>query len=219
MQKAQRPRIKVCGITRLEDAEALDAMGVDYLGFNFSPSSKRYVEPQAAASIIARLQHAEPVGVFVNAPLDRIHSIATKSKIRWAQLHGQEGWDILDLIRLPVIKAIPHTGLHDYGGLKAEWNKHISKPEFFLIDTQRGLEFGGSGQTFDWNDVDSHPLPLPFFLAGGLGPENLVAAVKCTRPYAVDLNSRVEFVPGIKDVELVKRCLSQMDTLFKTEMK
>jgi len=203
-----RIRVKVCGITRLEDARALDALNVDYLGFNFSRQSKRFIEPAAAAIIISQLRHAVPVGVFVNSPPDQIQEITRETGIRISQLHGDENWDVIDRVSLPVIKAIPHTRLPDYGGLRDEWNKHENHPEYFLVDTQSGAKFGGSGETFDWTLLRSHILPRPFFLAGGLGPENLAEALAATEPFAVDLNSRVESAPGIKDVERVKRCIA-----------
>lgn len=202
-----RIRVKVCGITRLADAEALDALNIDYLGFNFHPASKRFVDPTEAARIISHLQHAIPVGVFVDASPEHIVEIAKQTGIRWVQLHGNEGWDVVEKIPLPVIKAIPHTQLEDYGGLKAEWNSRQNPPHYFLVDTQSGGAFGGSGQTFDWSLLQSHSLPRPFFLAGGLGPDNLEAGLKATKPFAVDLNSKVESAPGVKDIELVKRCL------------
>ncbi len=207
IQPANRIQVKVCGITRPWDAKTLDAMGVDYLGFNFHPASKRFIEPEAAADIISGLNHAEPVGVFVDASVEHILDVIKRTEIRWIQLHGNENWDVLEKMTLPVIKAIPHTRLEDYGGLKAEWNSRQNPPRYFLVDTQSGNAFGGSGQVFDWSLLQSHPLPRPFFLAGGLGPDNLEAALKATKPFAVDLNSKVESAPGIKDIELVKKCL------------
>ncbi len=200
-------RVKVCGITCLADAERLDALNIDYLGFNFHPASKRFVRPAEAAKIISRLQHAIPVGVFVDASPEYMLEITNQTGIRWMQLHGNESWDVLEKIPLPVIKAIPHTRLEDYGGLKAEWNSRQNPPCYFLVDTQSGNAFGGSGQTFDWSLLQSHPLPRPYFLAGGLGPDNIEAGLKAAKPFAVDLNSKVESAPGVKDIELVKRCL------------
>jgi phosphoribosylanthranilate isomerase len=212
-----RIRVKICGITRPSDAEALDALPIDYLGFNFSPRSKRFVEPRTAAEMISRLQHAEPVGVFVDASPKHILEVAGATGIRWIQLHGNEDWDVLEKIALPVIKAIPHTRLSDYGGLKMEWGNRQGQPRYFLVDTlaaaQGGDAFGGSGHAFDWSLLESKPLPLPYFLAGGLGPENLARALTSVKPFAVDLNSRVESAPGIKDLDLVKQCLEIVKAL------
>jgi phosphoribosylanthranilate isomerase len=213
MTAYEKIRVKVCGITRAEDALALDALGVDYLGFNFWPGSKRYIRPEAAAAIIAQLRHAAPVGVFVDHPPDELASIAAQTGIKAAQLHGSEGWDTLERFGLPVIKAIPHTRLGDWGGLLPEWALRSGQPRHFLVDTQAGPGsggFGGTGAAFDWNLLKDAKLPRPFFLAGGIGPENIAEAVRVARPlglYAVDLNSRVETAPGVKDVALVERCL------------
>jgi phosphoribosylanthranilate isomerase len=217
--------IKVCGITRPEDAQALDASGVHYLGFNFWPGSKRYIEPASAAAIIARLKHAVPVGVFVDHSAAEINAIAAQTGIRWAQLHGSEGWDVLDRVSLPVIKAIPHDRLADWGGLRAEWDAHPEKqPRYFLVDTGAGASFGanfgGSGAVFDWGLLGTRegrpagsPLPRPYFLAGGLGPANVGEAVGVARPFAVDLNSKVETSPGVKDVGAVGKCVAVVNSL------
>jgi phosphoribosylanthranilate isomerase len=205
---APAPLIKVCGITRLEDALALEALGARYLGFNFWPGSKRYIAPEAAAAIVAKLQGAEAVGVFVDHSAAEINAIAAKTGIRWAQLHGSEGWDVLDDVELPVIKAIPQDRIGDWGGLRAEWDAHAgSQPRYFLVDSKTEQGFGGTGAAFDWKLLASDPLPRPYFLAGGIGPGNLADAVRATNPYALDLNSKVESAPGVKDAGLVKRCL------------
>lgn len=220
MAATEKIRVKVCGITRAEDARALDAMGVDWLGFNFWPRSKRFITPDAAAAIIATLRHAEPVGVFVDHTPGEIAAIASRTGIRIAQLHGGEGWDTLEeleKIGLPVIKAIPHTRIADWGGLLPEWPLRAGQPRHFLVDTQAGDAFGGTGAAFDWSLLAHNPLPRPFFLAGGIGPHNLAEAVRVARPFAVDLNSKVETVPGIKDVGLVERCLAILGNM-KSEM-
>jgi len=209
MSNVSRIRVKVCGVTLPGDAEWLDDR-VDYLGFNFFPGSKRFIAPEIAATIIRRLRHAIPVGVFVDAMPEHIQAVAEQTGIRMLQLHGNEGWSDFGSLTLPIIKAIPHTRLSDLGGLLPDWNGAQPHPEFFLIDTQAGPAFGGSGQAFDWTLLARHPLPLPFFLAGGLGPENLLDATRTTQPYAVDLNSKVEKSPGIKDLARIETCLQQL---------
>ncbi len=211
MTAISKTLVKVCGITRAEDARALDALHVDWLGFNFWPGSKRYITPEAAAPLIASLRHAEPVGVFVDHTPEEIARIAALTGIRVVQLHGREGWETLERITLPVIKAIPHTRIADGGGLLPEWSLRSGQPRHFLVDTQAGNTFGGTGATFDWSLLVPNPLPRPFFLAGGIGPENLAAAMSACHPFAVDLNSRVETAPGVKDVAAVIRCLQLIE--------
>jgi phosphoribosylanthranilate isomerase len=206
--------VKVCGITRLEDALALEALGARWLGFNFWPGSKRHIAPELAAPIIARLVTAEPVGVFVNHSAAEINAIAKQTGIRWAQLHGSEGWDVLDEVELPVIKAIPQDRLADWGGLRSDWDAHAAKqPRYFLVDTKTEQGFGGTGAAFDWSLLKAEPLPKPFFLAGGIGPGNLAAAVAAVSPYAVDLNSKVESAPGVKDAGLARECFEALARL------
>ena len=206
-------RVKICGITRQEDALALEDSGVEFLGFNFHPGSRRFIDPDNAARIIAKLNRAKPVGVFVDASPEHIAEVAARTGIRMIQLHGKENWETIGRLSLPVIKAIPHTRLDDFAGLKADWEKHKIRPEYFLVDTQSGAEFGGSGRSFDWNLLQKNPLPVPFFLAGGLGPENLAEALKKVKPYAVDLNSKVESSPGIKNIRKVQDCLEILRTI------
>lgn len=221
-----RVRVKVCGITRAEDARALDELsvggqGVDYLGFNFWPRSKRYITPEAAAPLIASLTRAIPVGVFVDHAPEEIARIAAITGIRMAQLHGVETWDTISHVSLPVIKAVPQTRLNEWGGLRAEWvpRARDHHPEFFLVDTAAGGAFGGTGETFDWSLLADAALPRPVFLAGGIGPHNIADAVRATRPFAVDLNSKVEASPGVKDVEAVKRCVEIVCENQKSETK
>lgn len=217
MTNSERIRVKVCGITRAEDARALDGLfvgsaGVDYLGFNFWPGSKRYITPENAAPLIAALTHAIPVGVFVDHSPEAIARIASITGIQVAQLHGREGWETIEAVTLPVIKAIPQTALETWGGLRDDWEAHAGhQPDHFLVDTATSAAFGGTGAVFDWELLNRNPLPRPLFLAGGLGPHNSAEAVRVARPsglFAVDLNSKVEIAPGVKDVEAVKRCLA-----------
>lgn len=214
--------VKVCGITRAEDACAFDAMGIDYLGFNFWPGSKRHIAPERAAPLIGGLRNAMPVGIFVDQSPEEIARIVDLTGIRMAQLHGAEGWDVLEAVTVPVIKAIPHTGLGDWGGLRPGWEARAARPstrpDYFLVDTATASAFGGTGAAFDWTLLGPRGdqgggLPRPFFLAGGLGPDNLADAVAATRRFgmhAVDLNSKVETAPGVKDVAAVEACLAAL---------
>jgi phosphoribosylanthranilate isomerase len=211
LKNPNQTRIKVCGIREPAEAAALDAMGADWLGFNFHPGSKRYVSPEAAAPMARGLMRAAPVGVFVDAPVARVISVTTDTGMRLVQLHGSEDWEYVKLMTVPVIKAIPHTRLADWGGLRSGLEAALASGAgpgplaYFLVDTATGGEFGGTGKAFDWDLLRKHPLPLPFFLAGGLGPDNLAEALR-SAPYAVDLNSKVELSPGRKDLGKVKDC-------------
>lgn len=216
LKKPNPARIKVCGIREPAEAAALDAMGAGWLGFNFHPGSKRYVDPEAAAAMARGLRRAVPVGVFVDAPVAHVISVTTATGMRLVQLHGSEDWEYVKLMPVPVIKAIPHTRLADWGGLRSGLEAALASGAgpgplaYFLVDTAVGApgaggEFGGTGKSFDWELLRKHPLPLPYFLAGGLGPENLAEALRIA-PFAIDLNSKVELSPGKKDLGKVRAC-------------
>ena len=100
-------------------------------------------------------------------------------------------------------------------GLLEEWDLHEGRPDHFLVDTQSGGGFGWSGEAFDWSLLKSNPLPRPYFLAGGLGAGNLKAALAVVKPFAVDLNSKVEISAGLKDIDLVKRCLEIVEACVR----
>lgn len=207
-------RIKVCGIRDPAEAEALDALGIGWIGFNFHPASARYIAPEDAAPIIKSLKRSVPVGVFVDADPARVAEVAARSGIRMVQLHGSETWETVQSMPLPVIRAIPHTRLADLSGLRARLAAEgPGILEYLLIDTQ-SKGFGGTGEAFDWNLLKAHPLPLPFLLAGGLGPGNLAAAWAAAAPFAVDLNSRVEVSPGRKDLAKVRACVDVLAGLL-----
>jgi phosphoribosylanthranilate isomerase len=221
MRNHESPRrIKVCGIRDPGEAEALDALGIGWIGFNFHPASARYITPEAAAPIIRSLRNSVPVGVFVDASPERVAEIAALTGIAMAQLHGSESWETVQAMPLPVIKAIPHTRLADLAGLRASLVAHgPGRLTYLLVDTQAktpsgpGPVFGGTGEAFDWALLKAHPLPLPLFLAGGLGPGNLAAAWSAATPFAVDLNSKVEVSPGRKDLAKVRACVDILDGL------
>jgi phosphoribosylanthranilate isomerase len=209
-------QVKVCGIREPSESAALDALGVDWIGYNFHPGSARRIAPEAAAPMARSLRRANPVGVFVDAEIHFVIDVISATGIRSVQLHGNEDWDYVMRMPVPVIKAIPHTRLADLGGLRSDLEKALRNGDrtplaYFLVDTQASAPgqggFGGSGQVFDWELLKRHPLPLPYFLAGGLGPHNLAQALAAAAPFAVDLNSKVEIAPGQKDLEKVKTCM------------
>ncbi|MDB5106593.1 MAG: Phosphoribosylanthranilate isomerase [Fibrobacteres bacterium] len=219
-------QVKVCGIRDPADSATLDAMGVEWMGYNFHPGSVRHVSPADAAPMIGALNLANPVGVFVDAAIEFVIKVAASTGIRYIQLHGDEDWEYVMRMPLPVIKAIPHTRLADLGGLRPGLEIASKLPKgshplaYFLVDTQAGGAggFGGSGKAFDWDLLKRHPLPLPFFLAGGLGPHNLSQALAACSPFAVDLNSKVETGPGKKDPEKVKACLELVAAAGRSAM-
>ena len=195
-------RIKICGVTRLEDALSAARLGADALGFNFWPRSRRHVTPAAARQIIARLPpFVTPVGVFVNQSEGEMRAIAAETGIQVFQLHGDEPPELCARLPLPVVKAIPVDQVRTLSRLLSY------EVQAFLLDTpSRG--YGGSGEPFDWSLAEGVSEVAPVVLAGGLTPENVGAAIRAVRPWAVDVASGVESSPGVKNPGLMARFVS-----------
>ena len=182
-------KVKICGITRAEDAELAIALGADYLGFIFVKESPRYVEHAPRTCGVKR------VGVFRGSTPDEIARIADEQQLDLVQVHdvgraSVRADGLKPVLRLPLIRA-----LHVHGELPDT----STDADYILFDTG-----GGTGRTFDWNLLAHYPRTKPFFLAGGITPDNVAAAIEKTNPYAVDVASGVEERPGIKDHRKLK---------------
>ena len=191
-------RVKVCGITRPEDAELAVELGAWAIGFILWPGSSRAADPAVAAGISAALRRrVEPVGVFVNATLDEVAHAADAIGFTHVQLHGDEGPSFCAeagrRTGAKVIKAIRVADASDFIDLE---RYHT---DFHLLDTAaRGLR-GGSGRTWDWGLASQRPRRAPAILSGGLTAENVAEGIAAVDPYAVDVASGVEGAPGVKD--------------------
>jgi phosphoribosylanthranilate isomerase len=193
-------RVKICGVTRLEDALLAVRLGADALGFNFWPRSKRYLSPSAAREIVRRLPPlVTSVGVFVDPSRDEVLRAVEASGVQVAQLHGDEPPALCAALPLPVLKALR---VRDAASLEAVGA--YDGVAGILLDTATP-GYGGSGATFDWALAAPAAAARPLVLAGGLGPGNVAEAVRLVRPFAVDVASGVESAPGIKDQELMRR--------------
>jgi phosphoribosylanthranilate isomerase len=192
-------RVKICGLTRLEDALAACDAGADALGFNFFSGSRRCVTPAVARDIVRRLPpFVTAVGVFVNQPREDVAHIADEVGLQVLQLHGDETPEDCAGFSLPVIKALRADASLTAARVAAYPVRAV------LLDTP-ALTFGGTGIVFDWTRVGALALPLPVLLAGGLHPGNVADAVRVARPWAVDVASGVESAAGIKDAEAMRR--------------
>ena len=205
-------RVKVCGITNLEDALAALEAGADMLGFNFYARSPRYVTPSEAGKIVERLPDGVScVGVFVNesAPAD-VERIAREAGLGAVQLHGDETPEFCRELRgLTTIKALR---------VGADFNVESAAAyhtDAVLLDAYVAGTRGGTGHTFDWTLATLTRERVPkLFIAGGLNPDNVAAAVAAVRPYAVDVCSGVETSPGRKSPQLMRRFVEQVKTVF-----
>lgn len=206
-------KVKICGITTLEDARFVAGALADYLGFIFYPDSPRYIDPAKAGAIINWIEGPEKVGVFVNQPLDDVNSIARQTGIDLVQLHGNESPDYCSLVDKPIIKVfhIDHTTTAD--DLKKNITPYLGLVDYLLFDTKTDGKWGGTGQTFNWNVLREITRDLPIFLSGGLNAENVIDAVNTVKPDAVDLSSGLEESPGLKDFDKIEKFFEQMRDL------
>jgi len=189
--------IKICGITRVEDALTAARLGAHALGFVFYGPSPRFVSAEAAAAIIGVLPpFVTPVGVFVDSSPEEVHAIIRTAGLQMLQFHGSETPAYCRQLGLRYLKAVrvrPGVDLLQYAA-------QYSDAAGLLLDAYNEGVPGGSGETFDW-DLIPPALSLPVVLSGGLNPENVTQAVMRVRPWAVDVSSGVEAAKGIKDAE------------------
>lgn len=195
-------KVKICGITNLEDALLSAKFGADALGFNFYEKSPRHISPESAREIIDQLPDGVlKVGVFVNEGLDNIVEIAHKTKLNAIQLHGEESPEFTNELKaktgLDMIKAFRVLKEFDVENTKKY------DVDAILLDAYSPNEYGGTGETFDWEVAKR--IEAKLYLAGGLSPENVADAIRAVRPYAVDACSCLERSKGVKDRDKLER--------------
>ena len=188
--------VKICGITRPEDAEAAVATGANAIGFIFWPKSPRFIDPHRARTIAAALPpFVTAVGVFVNQPLAYVNGVASLVALGAVQLHGDETPEYAATVSRPVMKAV------SVGRDEARiWPSRVR----LLLDVHDPVARGGTGRTVDWAAAADLAARREVLLAGGLTPDNVADAVARVRPFGIDVSSGVERAPGIKDHERLK---------------
>jgi phosphoribosylanthranilate isomerase len=193
-------KVKICGITRLQDALDACDLGADILGFNFVPASPRYLNPYTAREIISALPPFVTImGVFADEELSVLGDMTQFLNLDALQLHGSEDARYCRKVKIPVIKALRVASSSDLEGLD---EYAVSA---YLLDARVPDVLGGSGQTFPWKVAKDFCRSKRVFVAGGLTPDNVGDAVRTLAPYGVDTASGVETEPGIKDPALVER--------------
>ena len=203
-----RTRIKICGITRIEDALAAAQAGTDAIGLVFASASPRCVNVEQAAAISRSLPpFVTVVGLFVDEPEKRIREILNRVHLDLLQFHGQETPEQCRLYDRPYVKAIRMRNAVD---LHAE-ERLYGDAAGLLLDSFTETAAGGTGKTFDWGRVP-RDLRKPVILAGGLTSENVRQAIKTVRPYAVDVSSGVERSPGVKDTDKIAAFVNAVRT-------
>ncbi len=202
-------RVKICGITNIEDALLCSELGADALGFIFYEKSKRYIEPTEVKKIIAQLPpFVATVGVFVNETAESINKIADLTGITFAQLHGVEDEEFISRIKLPAIKAYRISNEFDFNLIAN------TTAEYILLDSFDDKEYGGTGKSFDWSMIPEE-IANKIILAGGVSVDNIEMIYNKIHPTAVDLSSSVEEAPGKKSKTKVKEFFEKVDLLKK----
>jgi phosphoribosylanthranilate isomerase len=192
----RRTRIKICGITRIDDALAAAAAGADAIGLVFYANSPRAVNVEQAVAICAALPpFVSSVGLFVNAPVEAVNNVLHCVPLTTLQFHGDETPEYCSQFARPYLKALRMHPDMDVTAAAEEF----AEAKALLLDTYRAGVAGGTGEIFDWQRVP-RALASRIILAGGLNADNVAQAIAQVRPYAVDISGGVESAPGIKDV-------------------
>lgn len=198
-------RVKICGITRLEDARLCIDLGADALGFNFVEGSPRRLDPDTAGAISALLPpYPVRVGVFADQPGEAIEAVARKAGMHCLQLHGDESPEACARMPLPWYKAHVVSP-----GFRPEEVTRYRSAAFLLDGYAPGLK-GGTGRAFDWGVARRAASFGRLILAGGLTVESVARAIAAARPFAVDVSSGVESAPGVKDPALLAAFLRKV---------
>ena len=209
-----KPIIKVCGMRDAENIREVESLGIDLMGFIFWSKSSRYVSERPNYLP----QEAKKVGVFVNEETETIVQIAKDYALDFIQLHGQESPDFVRSIRsvcgdtISTIKAFNIATADDF----AQTKPYEGLVDYFLFDT-KGKSVGGNGEKFDWNVLSAYDGETPFLLSGGIGPNDVevlssyLSVLGSKHCIGIDLNSRFELAPGLKDVTTLQKFLNELN--------
>jgi len=214
-------RIKICGITSVEDALAAVDAGADAIGLNFYPRSSRFVSLDTAAEISAAVgDQAKKIGVFVNADFPTIQQARDVAKLDGVQLHGDESPEFAaQSFGCPTIRA-RRFDQHGVAAIEGDLKACLAAgrlPDAVLVDAASPGQYGGTGETLSWPDLADHCNWLagrPLILAGGLTPENIAEAIRTVCPHGVDVASGVESSPGVKDHEKIRAFVEAAKAAF-----
>ncbi len=208
-------RVKVCGMTDADQVKGLDEMGVEFCGFIFYPKSPRFVFKHMPAINIKKIKgKINKVGVFVNAPSEEILQTVDSCGLYLVQLHGDESPKACEKISdyISVIKAFR---LAEDDNILWKIKDYKEVVDMFLFDTE-GAGYGGTGKKFDWDALLGLNIDKPFFLSGGIQPEDIPALKEFSKApvardlFSIDINSRFETMPGVKDMDKLKTFVSRV---------
>jgi phosphoribosylanthranilate isomerase len=200
-------RVKICGVTRLDDALEAARLGASAVGFVFWPRSPRFIDPYRAREIVRRLPPlVTPVGVFVNQPAEHVEGVAGLVRLGAVQLHGDETPEYCRPLSRPIVKALGVGTTFDKRVLDI-WPTSVA----VLVDADDRERRGGTGQTAEWRLAGAVARERRIILSGGLRAETVRQAVEIVRPYGVDVSSGVEAAPGVKDHDLMRRFFEALE--------
>jgi phosphoribosylanthranilate isomerase len=207
-------RIKVCGMTLLEQVEGLPDMGATFAGFIFYPKSPRYVFRHLTSAQIKKINTINKVGVFVNSSIEEVLLMVDECRLHMVQLHGDESPKYCERIAdyVSVVKAFR---VSDNDSIEWMIRPYMDVCDMFMFDTM-GAGYGGTGKKFDWNMLKGSNIGKPFFLSGGIQPDDTNALIEFKDEpvskalFAVDINSRFETSPGVKDMKKVEKFIKDL---------
>lgn len=210
-------RIKVCGLTRLDQVQELISLNTDFLGFIFYEKSPRYVLNHLSLEEISKINHQRKVGVFVNETLEKIVEITERANLNLVQLHGDENEIFISALRkklndkIEIIKVVRIDPESIISANENSRNKFFTSFRsiqndiaYLLFDTD-SKAFGGTGKQFDWSILNEIEIPLPYFLSGGISEQNIDnLKILNQQPFSIDINSKFELEPGVKDLNKIR---------------
>ena len=207
-------RVKVCGITQQEQLAELSAIGATFGGLIFYPKSQRYVLRHMTTTQIKKENSVNKVGVFVNASIEEVLQMVDECRLHMVQLHGDESPRYCEKIAdyISVVKAFRISDTDNIGWRIKEY---MNVCDMFMFDTE-GAGYGGTGKKFDWNKLKDVVVGKPYFLSGGIEPvdvqqlKNFEKQPEAKALFAIDINSRFEIMPGIKDMQLTKNFITAL---------
>ena len=208
-------KLKVCGLTKINQIQELISLNTDFLGFIFYEKSPRFVLNHLSLEEISEINHQGKVGVFVNESIEKIAEITEKAKLNFIQLHGDEDENFIKDLRKNVKKEVKLIKVFRVGEtFNFQFSIFNSLVDYFLFDTD-SKAFGGTGKTFDWQILNEIEIPIPYYLSGGISLENIHQLSTINhQPLALDINSKFEIEPGNKNLEKIKKFTQIVNKIY-----